>query len=390
MIKAMIDLFEADDLEKLAEIRGTCISIYIPAHEAGIEVNENMDKISFKNEFQKVQQILEEYGYKNREIENLLSPAKDLLDDLNFWKDQSRGLTAFISKDFFKAYRLPISFMNFSVVSSRFIITPIIPTLQLRNKFFILSLNKYTFKLYQCTMSEISEVEIDEILRQKVEEALAPFGYKNDLYEPVIESRDPLNESRKKQILERAKEKGDVNLPEFFRLVNEIVMMKLKEEDSPLVLAALDEWQGDFRKVNKYRNLWEKGYTRNAEFLTPRQLHEDVLEIMKPYFEGPRDNALSKYQAMAGTGQTSDDIEKIVLDAATGRVESLFVEKDTFLWGRFDPVKNSIEIVGAPDKDNYCLISYACINTLKNKGMVYILDKDIMPAGSSMACVYRY
>jgi hypothetical protein len=378
----MTDQFDEKDLDQLAEMHGTCLSIYIPTHEYGMEVNESMDMISFKNEIQRLQRKLEGDGFKNAGI--LLKPAFDLLDDVVFWKNQSSGLAVFIKEGYFKYFRLPMAFETLSVISADFIITPLIPALSLTEEFFILSLNKYDFKLFRCTMADMHEVRIEEELRRRAEEVLIPINYRNDFHEPFTENRDS-------QVLQRAKEKGDANVHEFFRSIDEIVLTKLKEENGPLlILAGIGEWQGLYRKVSRYNNIWKKGCEQNAQSIPERELHERVLAITQSYFAEPLRNALFKYRELAGSGLTSTSLKSILFDANAGRVESLFIPKNIHIWGRYNVGENELIIEEEFSQGNYCLLNYAARITMNNEGKVFVLERNKIPENSEIAVLYRY
>jgi hypothetical protein len=387
----MVDIFDEEILKRIIEIQGdTCISIYIPTHQEGLEVNENMDIISFKNEVQDIKIQLSEYGLDNGSIDKLLKPAWELINDTSFWKFQSHGLAVFIKDDYFQYLRLPVSFKIFSVISSRFVFSPLIQALEMNNKFYILSLNQYEFKLFESSLTSIKEVLIEDELKAKVEETLAPFDYRNDLYETTDPGGNSASVGLKKQVLERAKQNGDVNLSVFFRTINDIVISKIRDVKVPLVLAGLEEWQSNYRKINKYRNLWEQGYLHNAQFLSPKELHKQVLTLIAPYFDKPQERSLSRYNALAGTGRTSYALENILFDASAGRIDTLFIPKDFNVWGTYDIDQNEVVIHNSSYRYNYCLLNYAASITLSNSGNVFMVDSNQMPEQGNIAAIYRY
>lgn len=387
----MEDRFDEEILTRIIGIEGdTCISIYIPTHQEGLEVNENMDIISFKNEIQDIKIQLSENGLDNRTIDKILKPAWDLIDDTSFWRLQSHGLAVFLKEDFFQYLRLPVSFKMFSVISSRFVFSPLIQALDMNSKFYILTLNQYEFKLFESSLTSINEVLLNDDLKAKIEETLAPFDYRNDLYETTDPAGNSANAGIKKQVLERAKQNGDVNLSVFFRTINDVVISTIKDEKAPLVLAGLDEWQSLYRKINKYRNLLEQGFLHNAQFLSPNELHKQVLPLISPYFEKPQERSLSRYNALAGTGRTSYALENILFDANAGRVDTLFVPKDVYVWGKYDNNLNTITQQNGSLKDNYCLLNYAASITLSNSGNVFLVEPSQMPERGYIAAIYRY
>src|SRR5689334_12233346 len=62
-----------------------CISILMPTHRSGVEVNEQVDKSTFKNILQQVEKKLTEKKGDPAVAKNVLQPAYDLLNDNTFW-----------------------------------------------------------------------------------------------------------------------------------------------------------------------------------------------------------------------------------------------------------------------------------------------------------------
>jgi hypothetical protein len=111
---------------------------------------------------------------------------------------------------------------------------------------------------------------------------------------------------------------------------------------------------------------------------------------MKPFYDKPKQTILRRFAAIAGTGKTSTVLDDIMVDALAGRVESLFIAKDEYIWGRFDQDKNSSIVEGSPFEDNCNLLNFAAETTIENSGRVFVLDKNEMPDQSSIAAIYRY
>ncbi len=76
------------------------ISIFIPTHHRGKEVNEGQDHIVFKNHVQRIRQTLESQSLRSNEMNDLMQPLEALLDDIQFWRHQQAGLAVFRSPDF--------------------------------------------------------------------------------------------------------------------------------------------------------------------------------------------------------------------------------------------------------------------------------------------------
>src|SRR5438270_11589830 len=66
--------------EQMAGVQSSCcISVYIPTHHAGVEVNEQQDRLAFKNVLQQIRSMLHDKGYNQPEIEKIIEPGYKLL-----------------------------------------------------------------------------------------------------------------------------------------------------------------------------------------------------------------------------------------------------------------------------------------------------------------------
>ena len=98
-------VFTRDNFNELSTVHDPhCISIYIPTAESGVEVDEGHAKITLKNALKQVEQELRNYEMDDHSIEAYLKPAKYLLDEVHFWRNQSQGLAIFLTDTESTAY----------------------------------------------------------------------------------------------------------------------------------------------------------------------------------------------------------------------------------------------------------------------------------------------
>jgi hypothetical protein len=68
----------------------------------------------------------------------------------------------------------------------------------------------------------------------------------------------------------------------------------------------------------------------------------------------------------------------------------LFVAKGEHVWGTFDEMANEINFSDNTGENVEDLIDNAVVKTLATGGEVFVLDKELMPAESSIAALLRY
>src|SRR5687768_16325735 len=104
-----MDILSKSEFAELANFKSECsVSVYLPTHRSGVEVNEQQDLIVFKNSLQQVRRTLQAKGLNNMQIDEILKPGMDLLDDELFWYNLVEGLDILMAKGFFKAAKLPV------------------------------------------------------------------------------------------------------------------------------------------------------------------------------------------------------------------------------------------------------------------------------------------
>ena len=83
------------------------ITVCIPTHSHGQEVNEKQDSLALKSALKALSNQLAKKGKNKNDIEKITRPVRDLIDDSSFWRHQRKGLAIFASENFFEKYTLP-------------------------------------------------------------------------------------------------------------------------------------------------------------------------------------------------------------------------------------------------------------------------------------------
>lgn len=109
----MASLILTEEFSELLNYQGApCISIFIPTHRSGVEVNEKQDAIFLKNALQRVTADLQDQGMPPQSIDALLRPGFELYKNEVFWNNQLDSLALFLADNLFKAFTLPYTVMR--------------------------------------------------------------------------------------------------------------------------------------------------------------------------------------------------------------------------------------------------------------------------------------
>lgn len=383
-------LLTREELKALSYIPdGPAVSIYLPTHRAGSETREN--PIRFKNLVTEAEEQLIANDVRAPEAGELLEPVQELIEDYEFWQNQSDGLALFLTADQRHYYRLPASFEELVVVGDRFHLKPLMPLLSNDGRFYLLALSQNEVRLFHGTRDSLIEIELEDMPTSLAEALRFDEPHSQQQFHTATDSsvapgsRPAVyhghgvgTDDEKEEILR------------YFHHLDKGLADILQDDRIPLVLAGVEYLFPLYREANTYGSLFEEGLSGNPENLGPDELHRQAWEILEPYFRQSQEEALAQYHHLSDTGQSSQNLWEIIPAAHYGRVDTLFVAKGQQQWGSFDPDNDSL-VLGAEAKfGKEDLLDSAAVQTLLNGGTVYTLEPEAMPHGAQLAAIFRY
>lgn len=382
-----MDILILSDLKMLvAQSTGPCVSLYMPSHRAGPETQQ--DPILFKNLLARAEEGLIAHGLRSPKARELLAPARELLHEPAFWREQSDGLAVFLAADVFHFYRLPLRFAEHLVVAERFHIKPLLPLFVGDGHFFVLALSQNQVRLLEGTPRSVDEIDLEGVpgslaeavkvddLRRHLQFHTRTTGGSGDR-PAALHGHDPADEA-KERILR------------FFHRLDEGLREVLRDERAPLVLAGVEYLFPLYREANTYPHLLDEGLAGNPEELNSSELHEMAWALVQPHFLQAQQEAAARYAQLAGTGRTSNEIEEVVGAAYHGRIDVLFAAVGTHQWGRFDAQSGEVEMREEPEPGDEDLVDLASVHTLMSGGAVYAVPHEDMPDSTPVAAIFRY
>ncbi|MDF9797204.1 hypothetical protein OKW21_002467 [Catalinimonas alkaloidigena] len=383
-----------ETLQQLSDFQKTnCISIYIPTHKKGKEVNELQDAKLLKNHVQDIKnQLKNNKDIPEDEAIQYLSPLNKLIDDTEFWHHQSHGLAIFLAEDFFEYFRLPYSVEEFSLLSNSFHLEQLIPAYQEEEQYYVLAASLGKVRLFEASLNEIYEVNLPESLPQGAENALSYYDFEKNLQQ---HSGSMLG-GGKEPIYHGHGGDGEFNeayVKEYFRHLEDSLEQVIEDKSIAVVLASVDYLHPIFKSASKKLKFTEKGLTGNYDKAKPDKIHKESLSVINPKHEALKNELKQKYQQLAGTGKTSYQIDDIAPAAVDGRIDTLFILKGTHKWGFINNEDNSVKLRQDNDSNVLDLVSKSAVETVLNGGHAYFVEKEMLPENvdnAEMAAVFRW
>ena len=367
---------------------GRCVSIYLPTHQAGYEVNEHQDSILFKNQLAAVEKEMMELGFGRKETEEFLYPAKALLSDPVFWRNQTAGLAVFIGRATMRYFNLPMPVQACTYVSHEYYLKPLIPVFMGNGNFYLLTLNFQDVKFYRGNRDQLAEVPLPVVLPQRREEVV---GFD---YEPKVLGVHSGSGKGVAAIFHgHADWQEDVKeeLVRFFRDVDQKIAPVIQGENAPLVIASLDYVFPLYREANTYAHLFKEPVVINPESLKLNDLHRKVWEKMAFYFDQEREQKAALFSQFLDSARTSTDIHEIVPASLGGLVDTLFLDESQDFWGVYDSLSGEVRLHEAQSRSNTSLANLAAVKVFLSGGQVYLQEQAFMPGPwSAVNALYRY
>jgi hypothetical protein len=364
------------------------ISIYMPTHKTENEVRQ--DRVRFKHLLQVADELLTMHGTPSNTATHLLREAQAEVNNVLLWEKPTGGLAVFVSQRCLRHYHLPVSVNELVVVAHQFHITPLLPMLERAQHFYILALSRNRVRLLRATRDELYELHVDG-LTQNWEQALAhekpekqsgfrplPASVGVGGHQAIFYGQGAGEDEKKNELLR------------YFHAVNQALHSVLKDEQAPLVLAAVGYLAPIYHEVNTYPFLLDEMVEGNPSEFKADALRESAWQLAEPYLHGARQAALAQYAEVAGSGLSSTNPEQILPAASEGRIHNLFVNAAANLWRNFQPTIQTLGLDVLPDQDGQDLLNLAAVETLRHRGQVFVLTAEEMPNHVACAAIFRY
>lgn len=324
-----MDRLSLEDLKTLAaagaDDDSLRVSLYSPMYRAGREVQQNA--IRFKNLVRDARERLEQADCDDDVADRLLAPAEAKLGDDHFWQHQSDGLAAFLDSDGMRLYRLPHSFTETVRVGDRYHLQPLTRLLTDDHHWYILAASPKRVRLLQASLRSVEDLEPDTFPKN-LRDALRIDEYVSSLQFHSTDRGGSAAVHHGHGGSDPDVKKQD-ELLQYFHRLDDALDDYLADRRWPLLFAGVEYLFPIFRETCSYPKLVEEPLTGNPDDLSPQELHEKSLTIMRPRMEIRRRAALDAIQEKLHGDWASDDPDTICRAAEMGQVETLVLDADS-------------------------------------------------------------
>jgi len=246
-----------------------CLSLYQTTHRS--HPANAQDPIRFRNLVKSLQTSLET-EYPADVIVPLLKPFHALADDVSFWNCTRDGLVVLGSKDSFRVFRLQRPFADLAIVADSFHVKPLMRIRQAADQFYVVGIDRNTFRLYEGNREALDKIEPDASIPQTMTAALG-----NELTgkEQTVASYGGVGHAHSAMHhgLSGLEVEVAIDDERFFRVVDKAIFEHYSRPTGlPLILATLPEHRELFHRISHNPFLMPMGIDHYPDTMSLNEL----------------------------------------------------------------------------------------------------------------------
>ena len=363
--------------DELAAAGGSdLISVFVPTHEKGRNVAQ--DRVHLKNGLAEVDGYLTELGWRPRERSARLSRAQGLLDDLEFWEHQRKGLAVYVDE---AGAITPVSISTsvgpLSLVMPVFHVRPLTADIDWKTHA-VLVLSKDDVALFTVGGGGAEPVDLEL-------PAFKEVNWFVDREPQRQQHPDQPGQARNRHGQESAKG-GDEDTARFLRAVDAALDGISTQE--PLIVL------GDNDLTARFVNFTERPTSspENSGIATPFST-EDIAKKVAGVIAGFERDRINLATATAmdhlGVGKATKELTVAIPAAVTGRVEAIVMNRNADLvWGRLDRTDLEVEVHEAKEPGDVDLLDRLLV-WARGNGAEIVVSEHPVDDGALIA-TFRY
>jgi hypothetical protein len=290
----------------------------------------------------------------------------------------------------FQVFGLQRTTPELAVAADSFHTKPLMRFLQSADRFQVLALNLHEIKLFEGNRDALDEIDLAPGVPRTLTEALG-----EELTEPhqTVASYGGIGGGTVAMRHGHGdrKDETDIDTERFFRIVDRAILGSHSQSSGlPLILAALPEHQGHFRKHSQNPFLLEEGITVHPDAQTMTEFRERAWHIFQPRYQAGLAELADEYAVAKSKGLGLDDVKQLAEAAAAGRIATLLIEANRRIPGRIDRATGQVDVKTLSDPEVDDLLDDLGELVLKTGGRVVVVPAERMPTTTGAAATFRF
>jgi len=300
------------------------------------------------------------------------------------------GMAVFGAPGFFQVFGLQRTTRELAVVADSFHTKPLLSFLQSTDRFQVLALNLHEIKLFEGNRDALDEIALAPGIPRTLTEALG-----EELTEPHQTVASYGGAGGGSVAMRHGhgdkKDEMDKDADRFFRMVDRAIFQSHSQPSGlPLILAALPDHQGHFRKHSQNTFLLDEGIIVHPDALPMTEFRERAWHIFQPQYQAGLAELANEFAVANSKGLGQDEVKKVAEAAAGGRIAILLLEANRQISGRINGATGEVDLRDLSDPDVDDLLDDLGELVVKSGGRVVVIPADRMPTKTGVAATCRF
>ena len=354
--------------QELLSAEGPFVTIYQTVESSQLAMDA--EQIKFKNLIKKAMEQVDD--------DTLRDQLASIPNDKQFWAEGQTGVAFFVTPKEVFYYKVSSKLNDFVSFADRPNILPLIEDFQYIENYHLLCLTNRDMKLYAGRLDTIERISLPED---------APTTLTIALGDELTRGKQ-LNGGGPSGTVHGVNEKSDeleIDQENYFRIVDKYIMDNYSNPDkTPLVLFSLSENQSVFRQLSKKTCLRDERIESSPTSLTDNDIKQEVSQLIEKVLRTRHSEVLARYEETTPQYKLGDQYQDLATASLEGRIEVLFLEKDSKVTGTIDEDGQ----LGFEGDENF--FNQLALNVTRTNGKVYVVDRSQMPGLKDVAAILRY
>jgi hypothetical protein len=377
-------------LESLVRLEGSpCVSIFLPLSGGGPRTAHE-DHVRYRNLLRAAGRELMERGWSREAADDLLAPAAALAAEKAPWDGPAGGLAVHLAPGFLRPSRVELALPERCEVGERFVVRPLLPLLDRVERFYVLAASLASLRVVEATAAGARALELAGVPKS-FREAMGELAYHSEV---SAHTATPGALGRRAAIFHGHGDDDEEHFKDdvfgYFRRALEAIERVLPEPAAPVVLAAVERHLPALRQAGRRLRFLDDALVGNPELASDAELAARGRELVDGEVARRIDRELVRWVDARDSGRTELDLERIVLAADQGRVDTLFVGAEAERWGSFERDLGRVAVHEAREPGDVDLLDLAASRALATGGDVHQLPLGTLPEGRAALALLRW
>lgn len=365
----------------LAQQEGPWVTIGMAVEGGGPLAKQ--DPIRYRNLLRKVDDLFDSRATEDARREAMMQPLREIADRHDVFNAGARGLVVFASPRRVEHWHLPVPIEEVARVDERPYLEPLIPLVTDPVHFYVITLSLRQARVLECSRFVARELPLPKGTPTRMEDA-AGWEVRQDSLQLRQDVRQTMFHGHG-----AGKDDRDADIEKYVRELDRGLWEAITHKDSPVVMITSERIEPLFRDHTRLPNVVEPFLHGSVEHTSDAEIHARALELVAPRFEKAVEQAKERLLDLLGTGNATSQIGELVIAAADGRIDTLFVREGAMVPGTYDADAHTVSVGdGRPDTTD--LLDRASTDVFLSGGRVYRLSSERMPVTAEAAAILRY